>query len=79
LCTLVGQGSRILDAFAQPWRKTAISPSANPGAAIVRWIASDRTRLLDERVKQPNIKIIPVGSSSLPVGKKFDRVLVERP
>jgi len=55
---LVGQGSRILDACAAPGGKTAILAERNPEAAIVALdLHPHRTRLLEERVKAPNIKI----------------------
>jgi len=77
---LVGQGSRILDACAAPGGKTAILAERNPEAAIVALdLHPHRTRLLEERVKAPNIKIITADLRSLPVGEKFDRVLVDAP
>jgi 16S rRNA (cytosine967-C5)-methyltransferase len=77
---LVGQGSRILDACAAPGGKTAILAERNPEAAIVALdLHPHRTRLLEERVKAPNVKIVTADLRSLPVGDKFDRVLVDAP
>jgi 16S rRNA (cytosine967-C5)-methyltransferase len=77
---LVGKGSRILDACAAPGGKTAILAERNPEAAIVALdLHPHRTRLLEERVKAPNIKIVTADLRSFPVGEKFDRVLVDAP
>jgi 16S rRNA (cytosine967-C5)-methyltransferase len=77
---LVGRGSRILDACAAPGGKTAILAESNPEAAIVALdVHQHRTRLLEERVKAPNVKIITADLRNFPVGEKFDRVLVDAP
>jgi len=77
---LVRQGSRILDACAAPGGKTAILAERNPEAAIVALdLHPHRTRLLEERVKAPNVKIITADLRSFPVGEKFDHVLVDAP
>jgi 16S rRNA (cytosine967-C5)-methyltransferase len=77
---LVGQGSRILDACAAPGGKTAILAERNPEAAIVALdLHPHRTRLLEERVKAPNVKSVTADLRNFPVGEKFDRVLVDAP
>jgi 16S rRNA (cytosine967-C5)-methyltransferase len=77
---LLGRGSRILDACAAPGGKTAILAERNPEAAIVALdVHQHRTRLLQERVQAPNVKIMTADLRSFPVGEKFDRVLVDAP
>src|SRR5882724_719415 len=80
IALLVGRGSRILDACAAPGGKTAILAERNPEAVIVALdLHPHRTRLLEERVKAQNVKIVTADLRNFPVGEKFDRVLVDAP
>jgi 16S rRNA (cytosine967-C5)-methyltransferase len=77
---LVGRGSRILDACAAPGGKTAILAERNPEAAIVALdVHQHRARLVEERVRAPNVKVMTADLRNFPVGEKFDRVLVDAP
>jgi len=77
---LVGRGSRILDACAAPGGKTLILAERNPDASVVAVdLHPHRTRLLAERVNAPNVAIITGDLRALPVGEKFDRILVDAP
>ncbi len=77
---LAGQGKRILDACAAPGGKTMILAERNPQASIVAVdLHAHRTRLLSERVQAPNVSIVTADLRTLPVGEKFDRVLVDAP
>jgi 16S rRNA (cytosine967-C5)-methyltransferase len=77
---LVGKGSRILDACAAPGGKTAILAERNPDSTIVAVdLHPHRTRLLSERVTASNVNVVTADLRDLPLGEKFDRVLVDAP
>jgi len=77
---LVGEGTRILDACAAPGGKTRVLAERNPHAFIAAIdLHPHRARLLRRLVPAGNVHILVADARQLPVGRGFDRVLVDAP
>jgi 16S rRNA (cytosine967-C5)-methyltransferase len=80
VAALVGQGSRILDCCAAPGGKTWAMADRNPEATIVAVeLHAHRAELLRKRVLARNVQVVSADVCELPVGERFDRVLVDAP
>jgi 16S rRNA (cytosine967-C5)-methyltransferase len=80
VAALVGNGSRILDCCAAPGGKTWGIADRNPQATIVAVeLHAHRAEVLRKRVRADNVQVIQGDIRELPVGKLFDRVLVDAP
>jgi len=80
VAALVGRGEQILDCCAAPGGKTAAIAERNPQAQITAVdLHEHRTRLLQERLRAPNVTVLTGDASSMEWPRQFDRVLVDVP
>jgi 16S rRNA (cytosine967-C5)-methyltransferase len=81
---LIGQelakGEAILDCCAAPGNKTALIARHNPLTTV---FAADlhphRARLLEDRVRLPNVRVLAADARHLPFSARFDRILADAP
>jgi 16S rRNA (cytosine967-C5)-methyltransferase len=77
---LVGSGESILDCCAAPGGKTRIIAQRNPAAVVVAMeLHPHRSRLLQKLVPDSNVRMITGDARAMPLGKNFDRILVDAP
>lgn len=80
VAALVGKGARILDCCAAPGSKTAAMASRNPAAEIVAAeLHAHRAKLLRQRVRAKNVRVMSADVLNLPLQGAFDRVLADVP
>lgn len=80
VAALVGKGARILDCCAAPGSKTAAMVSRNPTAEIVAAeLHAHRAKLLRQRVRAKNVRVMSADVLNLPLQGAFDRVLADVP
>lgn len=80
VAALVGKGARILDCCAAPGSKTAAMASRNPTAEIVAAeLHAHRAKLLRQRVRAKNVRVMSADVLNLPLQGAFDRVLADVP
>lgn len=80
VAALVGKGARILDCCASPGSKTAAMASRNPTAEIVAAeLHAHRAKLLRQRVRAKNVRVMSADVLNLPLQGAFDRVLADVP
>jgi 16S rRNA (cytosine967-C5)-methyltransferase len=77
---LVGSGESILDCCAAPGGKTRIIAQRNPAAVVVAMeLHPHRSRRLQKLVPDSNVRVITGDARAMPLGKNFDRILVDAP
>ena len=77
---LVGQGQALLDCCAAPGGKTRIIAGQNSRSQVVAMeLHPRRAALVKKLVRAPNVRIIAADARAVPLGKKFDRILVDAP
>jgi 16S rRNA (cytosine967-C5)-methyltransferase len=76
----LGKGKAILDCCAAPGNKTALIAQHNPLTTV---FAADlhphRARLLQDRNRLPNVRVLAADARHLPFSARFDRILADVP
>jgi 16S rRNA (cytosine967-C5)-methyltransferase len=77
---LAGKGNAILDCCAAPGGKTRIIAERNPEAPVIAMeFHPHRARLLRKLVSDSHVRVIAGDVRAMPLGKHFDRILVDAP
>jgi len=80
VAAVLGHGSAILDCCAAPGSKTSFIARRNPRALVIASeLHAHRARLLQRRIRRPNVRIVAADARHLPFDGTFDRILADVP